>query len=52
MTRSQVANLALNVNNSVHVKTISTFDKNVIDRCHYYMGYNYAISVTVRLETI
>jgi len=36
--QSQVANLAF-VNKSVYVKTFSTFDKNVIDRCHYYMGY-------------
>jgi len=37
MTKSQVANLGF-VNNSVYVKTFSTFDKKVIDNCHYYMG--------------
>jgi len=38
MTKSQIANLAF-VNNSVYVKTFLTFDKKVIDNCHYYMGY-------------
>jgi len=38
ITKSQIANLSF-VDNSVYVKTFSTFDKSVIDYCCFYMGY-------------
>jgi len=38
ITKSQISNLTF-VDNSVYVKTFSTFDKSVIDYCHFYMGY-------------
>ena len=38
ITNSQIANLAF-VNNSIYVKIFHTFDKSIIDSCHFYMGY-------------
>jgi len=38
MTRSQIENLAFG-NNSVYAKTFSTFDKKLIDFCHFYVRY-------------